>query len=332
MKKELLKNIISGSKVERDSAANEICRSKMTDLIDDLIPLMQNINPEVREICTIILGVLGGKKAEEYLIAVSKNDPETNVRIAAIISRQFIGKTTIENLISEIRRFRGDKEESNDKKPPMSVEQAMEDKEIRQAQSSKKLTTPSGSRLAGLFNLIRTNRIAQGSIFVISLIFVFIIYNSIRNDNTDINKREKSSKESLEQFILDRILTIDNFKKTALNSSSPLSQFPRTLELKSISGDTYGDLFNRVYSNILTNPIGLNTIGAFWRHMNFGIDKKQNIIDLMDMETSGETLLFPNFAAMNLKLDVVEGTISYHTLNNKKDIEINIRIDDVIVR
>ena len=100
-----------------------------------------------------------------------------------------------------------------------------------------------------------------------------------------------------------------------------------------MTGDTYGDLFQRVYSNSLSTEEGYNTIGAFWRHINFGTNSKQNLINLMEMETEGELLLFPNFAAMSLKLLSESGSVSYQILNNSDpELEINIRVNEVIVR
>ncbi len=77
----------------------------------------------------------------------------------------------------------------------------------------------------------------------------------------------------------------------------------------------------------------MNTTGAFWRHMNFGTSKTQKIIDLMDMETESELLLFPNPVSMGLQLNLNEGSAAYQSFNNvDPDLEISIKVNSVVVR
>lgn len=331
MSSKLIKLIESGSKEERESAAKEICQSRNDKNIEELIKLLHNVDPEIREVSAIVLGVLGGKEAEKYLHVVEKNDPETNVRITAIICKEYLGKTTFDNLRTEIRRFRGD-----------SIDKTV--KKINEIEVPKPKSTPKINRVVDpavtkkvdiskmFLTLWSDHRLA--TIASIIVVIVPIFYFTMFNTTSELTSFSKNiDQNSLANIIKNRIIDIGKFKDESLNFDNPISLRPKTLELKSIAGDTYGDLFDRVYSDVISTEEGYNTLGAFWRHINFSTNSKQNLVNLMTMETQGELLLFPNFSAMSLKLVSQEGTVSYQILNNSDpDLEINIRVNEVIVR
>lgn len=334
MSQKLIEIIESGSKEERESAAKEICQTRNDSNIDKLIKLLHNVNPEVREISAIILGVLGGKEAAKYLQVVEKNDPETNVRIAAIICKEYLGKTTFDNLRAEIRRFRGesiDEQKSNEKNVPKTKQTTAP--KIKRVVRPNEHKDKNSNQILILLNQLWANYKLATIGLVLVILIPLIYFWGIENTETTNNFSTSSGQMSLAEIIQNRIIDTAKFKDESLNFNNPISSRPKTLELKSIAGDTYGELFDKVYSESITSEEGYNTLGAFWRHINFSTDIKQNLVDLMQMETEGELLLFPNFAAMSLKLISEPESISYQIINNSDpELEINIRVNEVIVR
>ncbi|MFC1557328.1 HEAT repeat domain-containing protein [candidate division KSB1 bacterium] len=347
MYKGLIQKLISGPGKERENAAREICQRRMMSLESDLIELLGHGEKEVREYAVIILGVIGSKDAIGKINELSKNDPATDVRIAAIITREYAGKITYDHLIAEIRRFRSTEhaEQEKDTSPDMSAVE-----EESKALESGKKARPSVMRVADLerkeelesrrlgvsffgycMDLFGKNKLRAASLFtavvIIGGIAVFFLMKG------EVQEEQAVRQRSVADVIKERITAIDKFKRNSLDPNNPESMYPRTLELRTMTGDTYGTLFESVYSNVYPTEKGMNTLGAFWRHINFGTGRKQNEIDLMDQETVGELLLFPNFAAFNILLLSEEGSVAYQGLNkNDPDLEIRVEVDNVVVR
>jgi len=336
-----LKSIVSENAAERETAAEEICQSRMHDIIEDLIKLLPVQVPDVREIICMVLGVLGGEVSVKFLDVIGKNDPETDVRIAAIISKEYAGKATLQKLQKEIRVFRGEKLSSENDDVEKSINEPAK-------KSKEKKTKPEVLKLSDLedelddadkkgFIAKLLKPVIEKKYLAISFGLLIIIASALLI--RDISFQEQYDRNVLEgsktiaQFIKERIASVDNFKRTSLNPDDPAYRLPKTLELRSIAGDTYGDLFLKVYSDILTSEEGFNTLGAFWRRINFGSSNKLNLVDLMELETDSEVLLFPNPEAINLLLDVQEGSISFQNINSfDPDLEINIRINSVVIK
>ena len=341
MDKKLIQIILDGSAEERENAARQICQSRKKDTAAELVNQLHLASPSTREIIAIITGVFGGKDNIQNLTKLSKTDPEANVRIAAIISRQFAGKMTFDQLRSEIRNFH--KDESPVKQKEIQEKQPVENNREKQVLGSPEMRSISAretkeenddpKREMSLLSKFQTKKVLSIAVLVtivlmIALISKYVILNG--NENKQIVEARRMS---IGAIIKERFTAIEKFKSTNLNPENPASKYPMTLEIRTVSGDVYGDLFEAIYGNVMGTEIGMNTLGAFWRHVNFGNDKMQNLADLMEQETSGELLLFPNPAALNMILDVENGSLSYQTLNNfDPDLVITIRVDNVVVR
>jgi len=349
MNSKLIQVITRGTPEEMDAAAREICQSRMKELVNDLVEQLQHPDSLVRETVAVILGVLGGKESVKHLSALGKSDPETNVRIASIIARENAGKLTYDRLKNEIKRFHheslseqekkklaaqriADKSETTERKMP-EVKRISGEEIIKEKETAEKIS----GFLPGLKRIMFTWKAAIVAGFLIVLVLVVFVLNVDREGKfVGIDKPEEfpiSGSKAVGLLIKERIAAINKFKSTYLNPDNPASKYPMTLEIRSIPGDTYGDLFDKVYSDIFGTEIGMNTMGAFWRHVNFGTGRTQNLVDLMERETSGELLLFPSPAAMNVILNVEKGSLAFQTINKfDPDLEITIRVDNVVVR
>jgi len=339
MKAQLIKMIVEGSAEDRDKAGLEICQSKMLDLHDDLQILLNHHDEKIREIAVIILGVFGQEQSIDQLKSMSKSDPSACVRVAAIIAREYAGKLTYEQLKTEIRRFRKGSQPDED-----------ESEEAEKADTSRKNARP---RVRSIADLEEEAKGQKGFVFslhgisglladhkikmIAAASVVLIVFIGIRLfPGSDVIAPEKVSKigsKAIGESIIERIEGISEFKSRWLHPESPESRYPMTLELRTIEGDTYGSLFERVYGSIFSTNVGMNTLGAFWRNINFGLDPKHNDEALMGTETEGELLLFPNLPAMHVLMQVGEGDAAYQGLNNADpDISIQIEIDNVTVK
>ncbi len=342
MSSKLLKSLVSDNSAEREAAAVEICQARMHELVDDLINTLPNKEPSIRECISMVLGVLGGDKAVEFLDMIGKNDPETDVRIAAIISKEYAGKITLQKLQKEIKVFRGEKLTGEKGKDEKAIEEKPKKKKDRPPEPEIKRISDledelngkgKKSGIAGVLNYLYEKKYLSITLSVLIIIAAVILVRGFVFTEKQAGREVIGGNKTVAQFIKERIAAIDEFKSTSLNPDDPAYRLPKTLELRSMAGDTYGDLFSKVYSNILTTEEGINTLGAFWRKINFGASDKLNLINLMELETDGETLLFPNPEAINLLLVVEEGSVSYHNINSfDPDLEINIRINSVTVK
>ncbi|MFC1555297.1 hypothetical protein ACFL7D_11750, partial [candidate division KSB1 bacterium] len=227
---------------------------------------------------------------------------------------------------------------------------SLEEEEDIQKEDRKKTKTPEIKRIDELEEIVRKDRkkskllgvkrlvslkpLYVSMAIILIVICVYVLKNLTIPDNSEGDPEESiSASKAFALMITERNDAIIKFKEVYLDPDNPLSKNPMTLELRSMSGDTYGELFDKVYRGFITSEEGLNTLGAFWRNANFGPDKTKNDIDLMNRETSGELLLFPNPASFNLKLLVEEGDAAYQYFNNiDPDIEIGIWIDGVIIK
>lgn len=341
MDQKLIQRILDGSPEERESAARQICQSRKKDTAAELVNQLHRASPSTREIIAIICGVLGGKDHIKNLTKLSKTDPEANVRIAAIISHQYVGKTTFDQLRSEIRNFHKEEDpakkkeiqqkrpqKSNYKKPVISTP------EMRSVSERKtKEENDDAERETSLLSKFQTKKILSSAVLITIVLMIALISKYIISNSNENKQIVEAGRMSISAIIKERFSAIEKFKKTNLDPENPASKYPMTLEIRTVSGDVYGDLFEAIYGNVLGTEIGMNTLGAFWRHVNFGSDKMQNLTDLMEQESSGELLLFPNPAALNMILDVENGSLSYQTLNNfDPDLVIMIRVDNVVVR
>ncbi len=337
MDKSLLNILLMGDDGEREHAAVEICRTKPENIVEKLTDHINNHNPRVRETLAMVLGVIGGDEYVGILDEISKTDQDINVRIAAIIAKEHAGKTTFQLLKAEIKKFRGER----------PAEEQEEDSKSENKHEVKKAEPPvKKPKIRNLTELDKNDKKSKNIVpeflqkrKVISLAVFFVIASSAMlylffpdSEESSVYKA-KTGEKTLGEIIQDRISAIDDFKRTSLNPGDPASRLPQTLELPTIIGDTYGDLFLKVYSNLIDTEEGLNTIGAMWRIINFKEMEWFNDPELMNRETAGEVLLFPNFNAMHLSLDVEKGSVSYQMLNKAdKDLEINIRVKSVIVK
>ena len=345
MNSKLIQAIIRGAAEEMEAAAQEICQNRMKELIDELVEQLQHPDSSVRETIAVILGVLGGEKSIKLLSDLGKSDPKTNVRIAAMIARENAGKMTYDRLKKEIRRFHHDSLAEQDKekqetrrtagKPETTGRKIPEVKRIsgEKIPEKKEKTGKISSFLPGVKKIMFTWKTA---LIAAALIIVVVLGLYLKGKFVGNGKPEESpihSSEAVGMLIKERINAIDKFKSTYLNPESPASRFPMTLEIRTIPGDTYGDLFEKAYYNIFGTETGMNTLGAFWRHVNFGSDRTQNLVDLMERETEGELLLFPSPAAMNVILNLEKGSLAFQTINKfDPDLDITIRVDNVVVR
>lgn len=349
MNSKLIQAITRGTPEEMESAAREICQSRMKELIDDLVEQLKHPDSAVRETVAVILGVLGGEESVKHLSALSKSDHETNVRMASIIARENAGKLTYDRLKNEIKRFHHESLAEQDKKKPEAQKAADEFEtterkmpEVKRISGEeilkdKETAEKVGGFLPGLRKIMFTWKAAIAAGILIVIILVVLVLSVDREEEfVGIDKPEESpisGSEAVGLLIKEKIAAINKFKSTYLNPDSPASKFPMTLEIRSIPGDTYGDLFDKIYSDIFGTEIGMNTMGAFWRHVNFGTDRTQNLVDLMERETEGELLLFPSPAAMNVILNVEKGSLAFQTINKfDPDLEVTIRVDNVVVR
>ena len=337
----LIESILNGTADERDAAARQICQSRIVALVERLAEYIHKASPAGRETIAIIFGVLKTKESTRMLNELSKKDPEANVRIAALISKQYAGKATFDHILSEIRKFH--KEEVSDK-PETETEKVAPDTQVKK----ENLSSPRIHRISESIedtvkgdhkkeSTILKPLIRRKTIFYVAAVILLVIAGVYIKgaflDGEDSLSGTTSGSRSVARIIIERIAEMEKFKSTSLNPDNPASTYPMTREIRTVTGDTYGSLFERVYGNIIGTDVGLNTLGASLRHVNFGNSRIQNEVDLMDQETYGELLLFPNLAALNLVLQVEDGSLAYHTLNNSDpDLEITVRIDNVVVR
>lgn len=339
MDDKLIESILNGAADERDAAARQICQSRIVALVERLAQYIHRASPAGRETIAIIFGVLKTKESTRMLNELSKKDPEANVRIAALISQQYAGKATFDHILSEIRKFH--KEEVSEKP---ETETVAPDTQVKK----ENLSFPRIHRISeSIEDTVKGDHKKESTILkpltgrktifyvaaVILLVIAGVYIKGAFLDGEDSLSGTTSGSRSVARIIIERIAEMEKFKSTSLNPDNPASIYPMTLEIRTVTGDTYGSLFERVYGNIIGTDVGLNTLGASWRHVNFGNSRIQNEVDLMDQETYGELLLFPNPAALNLVLQVEDGSLAYHTLNNSDpDLEITVRIDNVVVR
>jgi len=318
MKSQLIKTIEKGSPGEREKAAIEICQRRITGVVDDLLSLLVHKETSVRELVAVILGVIGDKKAIDALNEISRSDSDTNVRVAAIVAREYAGKLTYNRLKAEIKRYHGDhdKEEKRETElPEPGSEKGSRKSRRRRGPVIREMPVPEKPEKAALITKVlwkQNRRVLIPFLVIVALgtLAGALILSRTRTDRESPAASVQGS-AAVANMIKERIAAIDKFKRTSLDPESPASMYPMTLELRTITGDTYGDLFEKVYAHVLPTETGLNTLGAFWRHVNFGSGEKQYDPDLMEQETSGELLLFPNPAALNLVLDVKNSSMAF---------------------
>ncbi|MFC1477740.1 HEAT repeat domain-containing protein [candidate division KSB1 bacterium] len=349
MQIKLLHIIVEGPPEEREEAAREICQRRMDDMLDRVVGLLEQPDEDVRVTAAAILGVFGRNDTLGILDSLSKGDPALDVRVAAIISRQYAGKLTYDHLMAEIKRFQKSEAAQKDMEPDLKDAKAKSDKpddvvfdtrpeprvrrlaDLEEEALRKERTFSIASILAALGTVLRKNKIYAAAAACAAVVIIVFIFTA--NDDEASKPEIKPGSALLGNVIKERIAGITEFKAKWLDPDSPDSRYPMTLEIRTMGGDTYGGLFDNVYSGIIPTKAGINTLGAFWRHINFGTDRKQNEINLMEKETSGELLLFPNFAALNLLLQAEEESLAMQQLfGQDPDLEVRIEVNDVLVR
>ncbi len=183
----------------------------------------------------------------------------------------------------------------------------------------------------GIKNLFTLRILFVACIVVVAGIGIYTLFNTDNDEGP--GGRRLAGSAAIAMMIKERIEAVNKFKSMYLDPENPASRFPMTLELRSFPGETYGDLFERVYGNTTGTETGMNTLGAFWRHMNFGNSGTQNIVELMEKETEDELLLFPNPTAMDIQLDLEEGSVTFQSINCfDPDLEVSVRVNNVTVR
>jgi len=341
MLNKLIQAIEEGTPEERDNAAREICQRRLVELESDLLLLLDHNDEAAREVVVVVLGVLGQQKSMERMTEVAKEDMSTNVRVAAIIAHEYAGKITYDHLWAQIKRFKAQSQVQKDDKATEQPESA----KVRETRVPRK--RPDVVRISDLekmaesdkkpfvpyvFRYIDEHRKAVLAVLAAGVIIVSFILFGERDEGVMTHSSPQGS-GLVANRIMGRIAAISEFKQVWLDPESPQSRYPMTLELRSMIGDTYGSLFEKVYMNVLPTEEGMNTLGAFWRHINFGPGRKQNDVTLMDQETSGELLLFPNLAGINLMLKAGEEDVAFqHLFQNDPDLEISIEVDGVEIR
>ena len=340
MSPDIVEIVLNGNPTDRDLVARQICQSRKKDILKTLWDNVHTADAGAREVIIKIAGVLGGLEFSQEIEDLSKKDPEANVRIAAIVAKQYLGKVTYDKLSDEINRFNfeetgesGQTIQPTVQEVPAQTESQTSAPKVKFAgDSEEQKNDPDQSR--GVPTFLSKKVLIAGLCIVMVATVLYMNRTHFESDQeVDRQIPQSPGRQAIALTIKERIDAVNKFKAMYLDPESPASRFPMTLELRSMQGDTYGDLFERVYGNILGTETGMNTIGAFWRHMNFGTSETQNMIDLMDMETESELLLFPNPVSMGLQLNLNEGSAAYQSFNNEDpDLEISIRVNSVVVR
>ncbi len=275
MNKNEIVTILEGSPDERELAALRICQTRRSDALIGLWQYMESADSGVRELIVKIAGVLGGAEYGKKLELLSKKDPEVNVRIAAIIAQQHLGRITYDRLSDEIKKFH---HESAVEEEPESPERKQEQTVQKEKERTSPVVKHAGAEIVsksendrpegpGIKNLFTLRILFVACIVVVAGIGIYILFNTDNDEGP--GGRRLAGSAAIAMMIKERIEAVNKFKSMYLDPENPASRFPMTLELRSFPGETYGDLFERVYGNTTGTETGMNTLGAFWRHMNF---------------------------------------------------------------
>ena len=106
-----------------------------------------------------------------------------------------------------------------------------------------------------------------------------------------------------------------------------------TISIATYYNDTYHELVERVYTLIYFKQSGMNTLVAFWRKYNFTNPAAERQANILNLESENEHLIFPNYSAMKLKYDLIEGGLAYESIVNRDtDVEISIFVDSIAIK
>ena len=312
----LVDELGSGDKESMERAGTLICKSSEIEFVKEVMSLLKNKNPEVRLNAVMVLGVMGNEKALKKIGKLKGFDKDKSVRVAASIAFENFKKVSYQELKSKIKN------------------------EIIEKVYKKEIELPEKEKTEDLLEEEFYPYQKKSPLLVIigiSLLFIvfllLIVYLGTPVFKVKVVPEYSTGVKKINQLIKERIKRIQDFKKDYLLPDGAQSRYPTTISLPTFFGDTYGEVAYRVYSAPEFKKAGMNTILAFWRKHNFISLDMERRVDLMELETDGEKLIFPNFSAMRIKFSLKEGSAANQAINKiDDDVEINVIVDKVVLK
>jgi len=303
--RDLLRKIEKGAPSEKDSAAEEICNRQLKGALSGVIRLLQKDDPLIRTNAVIILGVLESKK--KLLEKIVRSDSNRDVRVAAEVMIENFGKITYEEAKNRINAAKLGKDIQEEKTEKKEKDEKSVEKKRKSAEKDRK-------------------RIAY-KILLPALVLILVIVLAYKF-YPQYNAVKPLSRKTFTDELKGRIEDILDFKKDFISNNGE----PKTIKIKTYSGDTYGRLLERIYDVPEISVSGKNTIYAFFRKYNFKGSNKEKQADLLEIETSDEELIFPNVPAMHLAFDLTEGSVAYQYIVKSNDsLEISLTVDKIVI-
>ena len=314
----LLGELSSTDRDSRERAAALICNMREIPFVKEIVDLLKNENPDVRIQALTVLGIIGGNKEQKKIRKSMKSDVNISVRIAAMVILERFGKSSFRNLNKVVRNAIIDK---------------VYKKKIEMQTRGGVLSWTSFKGVLSFRDKQQSFRVLGGILLTAAVVVILLLYNNKSFINIKQVEKKTVQPEKMSKKIMQRIKDVQDFKQNALLPGGKDSKNPVTITLNTRYGDKYGDLAQSVYSVREFHKSGMNTLLAFWRKYNFPTIKMERRKDIMDIDTDGETLIFPNLPAMRIRYSLEEGTAAQQVIEKPgNDVIIKVTVDKVVVK
>lgn len=314
----LLGELSSTDRDSRERAAALICNIREIPFMKEIVDLLKHENPEVRIQALTVLGIIGGHREHKKIQKSMKSDVNISVRIAAMVILERLGKSSFRDLNKVVRNAIIDK---------------VYKKKIEMQTRGGALSWTSFEEVLSFRNKRQSFGVLGGVILAAAVVVIMFLYNNKSFIKIKQVEKKTVQPEKMSKKIMQRIKDVQDFKQNALSPGGEDSKNSVTMSLNTHYGDTYGDVAQMVYSVQEFQKSGMNTLMAFWRKHNFPTAKMERKKDIMNIDTDGETLVFPNLPAMRIRYSLEEGTAAHQVIEKPdNDVIIKVTVDKVVVK